>query len=320
MTIATEDNTATATPPRTGLAQPGGRDAGPPAGRGGLERAAGGTLSRAAVISPAADGISSAADGRISPVADGAVERALAAAVADQSMVGDLLDELRLGRLWVPLPDDTQPVTDGSAVILPTVTYLGCEFIPAFTSAHWLQQARGEPRPAPPAAGPHAAVPHVVVRTADLARLMPPALGIALNPGAGASVPVYPEGVAYLASAVVPAANSSDRITVGPPPLRPDALLGGIRAGLSRVPAARDAAAAWLSVEFTGSGLIISVTLDDPADAAAQDAVLTVVERAAAAAPQDTGFPIDVTFPGEGSPDRIDEWVATCAAPFYLRS
>jgi hypothetical protein len=243
-----------------------------------------------------------------------AVERALAAAVRDISKVGGLLEELSRGRLWVPLPDDGRAVTDGSAVTLPTVTYLGSDFVPAFTSAGRLQQSAPEPeegRAAP-------LIPHVVVRAADLARLLPASLGIALNPGAGESVPVYPEGVAYLASARK--TDPATRISVGPLPAQPDGLFAGIRAGLLEVPAARDAAAAWLSVEFAGEGLIISVTLDDPQDETVQEMVIRVVERAAQAAPQDAGFPIDVTFPGEGEPDPVDEWVAAFAIPFYRRS
>lgn len=257
-------------------------------------------------------------DNTATPASSGAgedaVERALAAAVKDVTRVGDLLDELSRGRLWVPLPDDGQPVTDGSAVILPTVTYLGSEFVPAFTCAVRLQQSA--PEPAAGYASPM--IPHVVVRAADLARLLPAALGIALNPGAGESVPVYPEGVAYLAA--VPDADPGSRIRVGPPPTEPRGLLSSIRSGLLEVPAARNAAAAWLSVEYAGEGLIISVTLDDPSDGAAQAAVISVLERAAAAAPQDDGFPIDVTFPGEGEPDRVDEWISAFATPFYQRA
>jgi hypothetical protein len=247
------------------------------------------------------------------------VERALDAAVADPARVGDLLDELRLARLWVPLPDDGPAITDGSAVNLPTVTYLGSEFVPAFTSARMLTGAATAAAATGAAAEDPAAppVPHMVVRTADLARLLPPTLGIALNPGAGASVPVYPEGVAYLAAA--PDAGPGGRITVGALPTQPDALLAAIRAGLVQIPAASDAAAAWLSVEFAGEGLIISVTLDDPADADVQAAVIRALERAADQAPQDAGFPIDVTFPGEGEPDPIDEWISAFAAPFYRR-
>jgi len=31
-------------------------------------------------------------------------------------------------------------------------------------------------------------------------------------------------------------------------------------------------------------------------------------------------FPIDVTFPGEGAPDLVDEWIAANAEPFYTDS
>jgi SseB protein N-terminal domain len=264
------------------------------------------------------------------PAADGAVERALAAAVSNVDRVEDLLDELSRGRLWIPLPDDGQPVTDGSAVNLPTVTYLGAEFVPAFTSAERLRRSSWPPGDQPPSVAPHVMVP-----AAGLARLLPEGIGIALNPGAEQSVPVYPEGVAYLASAAeersagpaqpdaadrrAPALQPTSRISVGLPPAEPAALLAAIRRGLADVPAAIQAATAWLSVEQAGEGLVISVSLEDPGDAAAQRAALDVIERAAAAAVGEAPFPIDVTFPGEGEPDVVDEWVTANALPFYLR-
>src|SRR6266702_2730575 len=109
------------------------------------------------------------------------IEHALAAAAKDPDQVTDLLDELSRGRLWVPLPD-ARPVTDGSAVMLPTVTYLGAEFVPAFTSAARLAGWPGRiaaPPPSPGEAervsgeGPFAAMPHIVVPAAELARRMP---------------------------------------------------------------------------------------------------------------------------------------------------
>ncbi|HEY2552717.1 MAG TPA: SseB family protein [Streptosporangiaceae bacterium] len=238
---------------------------------------------------------------------DGAVERALAAAVRDGSQIGALLDELSRGRLWVPLPEDG-PVTDGSAVLLPTVRYLGSEFVPAFTSAARLRECAA----APPGGEPPAVVPHVVVRAADLARLLPASLGIALNPGAGESVPVYPEGVAYLAG---PPAGQPGQVSIGPAPAEAAVLLDGVAAGLAGLPFARSAAAAWLSVEQSGAGLVISVLLDDPLAAVGQQAVIAVIEASAAA--QQAAFPIDVTFPGEGEPDQLDRWIAAFAGPFY---
>src|SRR5438067_3220918 len=103
------------------------------------------------------------------------IEHALAAAAKDPDQVTDLLDELSRGRLWLPLPD-ASPVTDGSAVMLPTVTYLGAEFVPAFTSAERLVSWPGRmavPAPSPgegerllPGDGPFAAMPHIVVPAA----------------------------------------------------------------------------------------------------------------------------------------------------------
>src|SRR5260370_37486088 len=97
--------------------------------------------------------------------------------------------------------------------MLPTVTYLGAEFVPAFTSAgrlaSWVGRAGTSPAPAPsqgeadrvlPGDGPFGAMPHIVVPAAELARRMPAGVGIALNPCAEARVPIYPEGLVYLAT------------------------------------------------------------------------------------------------------------------------
>ena len=221
-------------------------------------------------------------------------------------------------------------VSNRGAVTLPTVVYLGCDFIPAYTSAELLAELAGRDHsgragPDPAAAGrsgrqaalPGGCLPHVVVRAADLARLLPPDVGIALNAGASESVPVYPQGVAYLAT---DEPTDARRVTVGPLPVQPEQLLAAIRTGLAGIPQASRASAGWLSVQFAGEGMIVSVTLDDPRDADVRAQVIAMLERAAGAAAADAGYPIDVTFPGEGEPDHIDHWIATAAEPFYVRA
>ena len=268
-----------------------------------------------------------------------AIEHALAAAAKDPDLAADLLDELSRGRLWVPLPDD-RPVTDGSAVLLPTVTYLGAEFVPAFTSAprlaSWLgRPGAGRPGAAPPSPGPaqstgetlaasgegpFSAIPHIVVPAAALARRLPAGVGIALNPDAEASVPIYPEGVGYLAAnPITVVATDGTQVRIGRPPADPVTLLGEVRAVLGSLPDVRQASRAWLSVPGQGEGLIMSVTLHDPARESARQEVLSAIEQAVHAVP-DQGFPIDVTFPGEGEPDQLDEWISAYADPFYLRA
>ena len=295
----------------------------------------------------------------MTPTQDEAVAQALAAAIKDGDRISDLLDELSRGRLWLPLPDDGGPVTDGSAVQLPTVIYLGSEFVPAFTSAELLILHQGTPNrethppdgpgvadftadftverswtpspgpyggwtaqrvPAPspaPGARSRRSVPHVVVPAADLARRLPTGVGIALNPGAEASVPIYPEGVIYLAAAEWSAGDV--RIRLGQPPTEPEGLLREVSAGLRPIRAVRQASRAWLSVPGAGEGLILSVTLDDPADQPTQQEVLSAIAYAAEVVGPKAGFPVDVTFPGEYEPDGVDRWIADHATPFHLR-
>ncbi|HEY1643195.1 MAG TPA: SseB family protein [Streptosporangiaceae bacterium] len=242
-----------------------------------------------------------------------AVERTLAGLARDSGRLDDLLDVVRRARLWVALPVNDGPVTDGFAVHLPTVRYLGGVYVPAYTSATRLLRASPEP-----ARGERAAVlPHIIVGAVELARRLPPGIGIALNPGAELSVPVSAAGVAQLAAEQAMIAGS--RVRVGPLPVTPAGLLAAIGAGLGEVRAAREAAAAWLAVDAAGEGLVISVTLDDPADDAARTAALDAVQAAVTEAGPDAAWPVDVTFSGEGEPDIIDRWVSARAAPFYRR-
>jgi hypothetical protein len=161
-----------------------------------------------------------------------AIEQAIASAISSAAVRGaadieDLLDELARARLWVPLPDGPKPVTDGSAVCLPVIMSLEGELVPAFTSVQRLgawadprrRRGQGAAGGAPPAGstdrgrqpavrsgdpawlqrGPGAGdIRHVLVPFAGLARLLPPGLGIVINPGTGVSVSVYADALAAL--------------------------------------------------------------------------------------------------------------------------
>jgi hypothetical protein len=183
-------------------------------------------------------------------------------------------------------------------------------------------QAKGENDRILPVSGdgPFSAIPHIVVPAADLARRLPAGVGIALNPDAEASLPIYPEGVGYLAANLITVvAADGTQVRIGRPPADPVTLLSEIRAVLGSIPDVRQASRAWLSVPGHGEGLVMSVTLHDPDRESARREVLSAIEQAVDAVP-DQGFPIDVTFPGEGEPDQLDEWISAYADPFYIRA
>ena len=136
-------------------------------------------------------------------------------------------------------------------------------------------------------------------------------------------LPLYPECVPFLAGIAEPWFGSAavPGGLIGHPPGAPATLLAESRAALGTVPAARLAAAAWLAVPGEGAGLVIAVTLDDPADGPARVAAVEAIERAAAAVPLRVPFPLDVTFPGEPpGPDAIGDWIAGNTSPFYVRA
>jgi len=294
------------------------------------------------------------------------IERALAAVARAPAGLPVLLGELAACRLWVPLPARQRPFTDGAAVRLPLVGYQGGDYVPCFTSVQrltaWADMAETAVRAGDPAGaswpwhhpGEPRVIPHVVLAAIGLARRLPSGLGLALNPDSDPGLPLHPECVPYLARLSAPAvveasgglphrglalqhlvAATGVRFLIGHPPAEPSGLLATARAALTVLPEVRHAARAWLSVPRQGEGLVIAVTLDDPASAPARAAAADAIADAVAAIPLRVPFPVDVTFPGEppaqvpyparhareapGPPDPIGDWIERNVRPFYTR-
>ena len=154
-------------------------------------------------------------------------------------------------------------------------------------------------------------MPHIVVPAAELARRMPEGGRHRAQPGRRGQRPDLPGGCRP--------AGRPGGATVGASARRPGrAAVGG--AGARCAASLRYGRRRGRGCRFPGEGegLVISVTLDDPASEAAHQEVITAIEQAADAVPRQ-GFPIDVTFPGEGEPDQVDDWISAHADPFYLR-
>jgi hypothetical protein len=244
------------------------------------------------------------------------IERILASAIADPGLLPDLLAELASTRLWVPLPVRNRPFTDGTSVRLPLVGYAetDTDFVPCFTSVQrlttWADDVEADARSRDgndeyrfagsgrqwQRAGDARVVPHVVVPAAGLAGRLPAGLGLALNPGGAPGLPLYPECVSWLARLDERGAAASG---AGHPLAEPLALLDEVRARLGRLRFVRSASRTWLSVPDRGDGLVIAVTLDDPASESARQAVIGALIHAVAEVPLHVPFPVDVAFPGE---------------------
>jgi hypothetical protein len=310
----------------------------------------GGTIIRPGAV--AWGGMRDARDGGYSSCE--VIERALATTARNPGELPALLAELAASRLWVPLPSRSRPFTDGAAVRLPVVGYQGRDYVPAFTS---VQRLAGWADPVG-RAGDTPAIPHIVLPAVGLARRLPGGLGLAVNPGSAPGLPLDPECVPYLARLTPPGAvaaaaglphrgvalqhleaETGVRFLIGHPPAEPATLLAQARAALSALPAVSQGARAWLSVPGRGEGLVIAVTLDDPASEQARTAAAEAIERAVAAVPLHVPFPVDVTFPGEPydevpltaglapetpppppGPDVIARWIARNVRPFYARN
>ncbi|WP_460858815.1 SseB family protein [Nocardiopsis coralliicola] len=97
----------------------------------------------------------------------------------------DFLARLRAATVWVPVPEGSGQQDDGS-VALPSVELEGVVYIPVFTSRAQYDRRSAE-------------VPGAELAMADLAEVLPSGVGLAVNPGNEASVPIGPESVAALA-------------------------------------------------------------------------------------------------------------------------
>lgn len=96
----------------------------------------------------------------------------------DRATASRFLAALGEGELWVPLPEGSGTQEDGS-IALPTLELAGERFVPVFTSVEQFSVHSAE-------------LPYAVVPTRELAAALPEGVGLALNPGNDASVPVYP--------------------------------------------------------------------------------------------------------------------------------
>ena len=228
------------------------------------------------------------------------VESALVAAMRDPARAEELFAALAEGEVWVPLPEGGS--RSDSELTLPTTEIAGRPYVPVFSSEAQFRRL----------AGPMACT---VAPMREFARGLPPGIGIAVNPGGEAGVPIPPGGVLELARA--PGADGRGaRVRLSEPADEPMDFLIAAAAEFTNVPVVLSARRGLGEVEGDPPCLFIGVELDSWQE---QDrlAAIGALERALgrATAP----WPVSVVLL-DVAQDPVGDWMLEHAAPFYLRA
>jgi hypothetical protein len=107
----------------------------------------------------------------------------------------------------------------------------GAKYLPVYTSAGEFGQGAGD-------------MAHMVSPLRELARQLPPELGIAVNPGGSIGLPIHPTGVEMLRGGIwTPPAGT--RVRLGQPEIEPAELLVALRDTLGRVSEVKSVRSGW---------------------------------------------------------------------------
>lgn len=230
-------------------------------------------------------------------------EQALQVAIDDQERVGEFLGTLASDQVWIPLPEGAGSQPDGSFA-LPTVEFEEHQLIPVFTSEEQLT------------AGAPEDCEHIVVPVAEMVHHFPDGVGMAINPGGAAGMPIPAEVVKELADELTKM-QEGVQVTIDHPAEEPTELLEAVGKSLANVPHVVSASRAWIDVEEAGEGLILGIELDDPSDEQAQQQALDAIQHVVEEVQPE--FSLDVTFSDQEDDDPIDEWMLDNTEPFYAR-
>jgi len=231
------------------------------------------------------------------------LEEVLTASVGNPSAAPRLLEVLSRSQVWVPLPNGGHPQAAG--LDLPTVELGGVPYVPVFSSEQQFRQA---------AEGMSCTVAPVH----EFARGLPPAVGIAVNPGGAVEVPLPPAAVAELCCPERgdnPASGGRVRLWEPDHDGDPIDFLAAAAAEFAVTPVVLTARRALAAVEDEPPALFVGVELDawhEPDRAAAMEAI----GRALGAVP--LSFPVHLILL-DVAQDPVADWMLEAVRPFFTR-
>ncbi|GAA2713860.1 enhanced serine sensitivity protein SseB C-terminal domain-containing protein [Actinoplanes palleronii] len=222
------------------------------------------------------------------------LESVLADTRAGTATGEQLLHALRENDLWVPLPAGAQP---GGDATLPIMTLPDGPYVAVFTSAEQFGlAASGEA--------------HMVLPGRELAALLSPELGLAVNPGGAIGLPIRASGVDEIRGGERRVAAGS-RMRLGLPVEEPHELLAALAGAFAALPAVLEARLALGKVGDQPPALLIGVLLRAEGD---MDQVFAAVREVTARVT--SPFPVD-TVVLRPAGDPLTDWLTANTEPFF---
>ncbi|OPC81053.1 enhanced serine sensitivity protein SseB [Embleya scabrispora] len=228
------------------------------------------------------------------------VESALVAAMRDPSRAEALFEALAEADVWVPLPEGGSAAD--TELTLPTAEIDGRPYVPVFSSEEEFRRLAG------PMAG-------TVAPMREFARGLPPHIGIVVNPGGEAGIPIPPPGVLELAR-LPGAGRRGARVRLYEPDREPMDFLIAAAAEFIHVPVVLSARRGLGEVESDPPVLFVGVELDrwqEEDRLAAVGALERALGRAACP------WPVNVVLL-DVAQDPVGDWMLERTEPFYLRA
>ena len=226
------------------------------------------------------------------------MERALVAAQRGEISSDQLLETLAAGEVWVPLPGGAAAsggTPEGGSVGIPAMVIDGAQYVPVYTSAEELSRGAGD-------------TAHMVSPLRELARRLPPELGIAVNPGGSIGLPITRSGVEMLRAGAW-TAPAGTRVRLGQPEVEPAALLAALRDRLGEVSEVKSVRSGWARFGHEPPGVVLGIVLNPDSEQARQ-AVWAAVTGARVQVPDAPS--VNIVFdPG----DTVAEWLAASGRP-----
>ncbi|KOG32536.1 enhanced serine sensitivity protein SseB [Streptomyces wedmorensis] len=235
------------------------------------------------------------------------LEEVLAASLGNPAAGGRLVEVLGRSQVWVPLPNGGGP--DSPDLDLATMEIDGAAYVPVFSSEQQFLACVGD----------H--MSFAVAPARDFARGLPPQLGIAVNPGGTAGVPLPPPAVAELCRAgrtPLDGPATGGRVRLFEPDWQDDPVdfLAAASAEFEASGVVTSARRALASVEGTEPALFIGVQLAHW-EGADRNAPLDALGRALGRV--EVAWPVNLILL-DMAQDPVGDWMLERVRPFYQRA